>query len=86
MNRVKMIIISILLIGIFVLPMNVMASNVEQAKPELAGNMGVVSTDEKTISAKNQLLRGANPKNFTLTKNRVGLRAKLATTISLQML
>lgn len=77
MNRVKMIMISILLIGIFVLPMNVMASNVEQTKPELAGNMGAVSTGEKTISAKNQLLRGANPKNFTLTKKSGGAESKI---------
>ena len=77
MNRVKMIIISILLIGIFVLPMNVMAINVEKTKPELAGNMGVVSTGEKNISAKNQLLRGANPKNFTLTKKSGGAESKI---------
>lgn len=77
MNRVKMIIISILLIGIFALPMNVMANNVEQAKPELAGNMGVVSTGEKTVLAKNQPLRGANPKNFTLTKKSAGAESKI---------
>lgn len=77
MNRVKMIIISILLIGIFALPMNVMANNVEQAKPELAGNMGVVSIGEKTLLAKNQPLRGANPKNFTLTKKSGGAESKI---------